>query len=60
MGDFFFIETEEGVPSLGFREDTGEIRLHSTYRPLSEAKKFIELRKDQIRRATRILVYGLG
>lgn len=60
MGNFFYIETQEGVPSLGFKEGTEEIRLHSTYRPLSEAKRFVELRKDQIKRAKKILIYGLG
>lgn len=60
MGEFFFIETQEDVLSLGFKKGTEEIRLHSGYRPKSEAKKFIEKRKDEIRRANRIMVYGLG
>ncbi|AZR73893.1 hypothetical protein BBF96_11135 [Anoxybacter fermentans] len=60
MGEFFLIETREGTPSLGYRENEREIRLHSIYAPLREAAKFIHSRKKEIDKAKAILVYGLG
>lgn len=60
MGGFFFIKTLENVPSLGFREGEIEVRLHSGYRPVSEADQLVKSRKEEIGQANRILIYGLG
>lgn len=60
MGKFFYIKTRECVPSLGFREGTEEVMLHSSYHPKREARNFIEARKHKIQNARNIFVYGIG